>query len=681
MPDTPSEVTIRSSSGGGRQNNKNVHYKNNKNNNNNGNSNNDNNSNNKIKSKSTVVTSALPYANGEIHIGHITSTYLPADIFTRFCRLTGRKIYHVCASDDFGTPVLIRAEQENKTPAEYVDLWNKRDYEDFKLFGISFDFFYKTSSKENVEFVQYVFKRLYENGHIYEQGVVQFYCQYDDKFLPDRYVIGKCPNCGAENQYSDLCEKCGKVPDQILDPKCAICGRPPVKKSSKHYFFKLSNFSKQLKEWLNGNANLQSDIKNYVINWIDEGLEDWDITRDLSWGVPIPMPDAKGKVFYGWFDNHLCYISTLNTLIQEQHEKVQDKERQNQKQQQRQNQNSSSKSETETETDKAAERQQQNYDIDVGKKYWNNSEIYHFIGKDIVYHHYLFLPAMRMGINEEYKLPDYIPTRGHLMLQNQKISKSRNWYIGLRDFASDFNPDYLRFYIASIAPYSQTDVNFDWDVFFEKINNELIANIGNFINRALYFVQKTFDSRVPKTSSDYDLDDRSSISEIENIADEVSGLIYKNEFDRALKRILKFATHFNQYFQKKQPWNNQATANTTLFIAVNAVRSLAIMLEPFIPMSSEKVWSQLGFDNNNNDDNNNGDNSGSGSSSSSSIHKQQWTSASEIKIQPGHVLGKVEPIFRKIQTKDIQLQKTKLGKQEGKQQQQQEQKHPEQKKQ
>ena len=668
MPETPCELCISSSGGG--QNNKDAQYKNN-----NDNNDNNNNNNNNMKSNSAVVTSALPYANGEIHIGHIASTYLPADIFTRFCRLTGREIYHVCASDDFGTPVLIRAEKENKTPAEYVDLWNRRDYEDFRLFGISFDFFYKTSSKENVEFVQYVFKRLYENGHIYEQDVVQFYCQYDDKFLPDRYVIGRCPNCGAENQYSDLCEKCGKVPDQILDPKCAICGRPPVKKSSKHYFFKLSNFSKQLKKWLNGNANLQSDIKNYVINWIDEGLEDWDITRDLSWGVPIPMPDAKGKVFYGWFDNHLCYISTLNTLIEKQQGEVQDKGSQNQKQQKH---NSSSKSESET--DNAAEVQQQNYNIDVGKKYWNNSEIYHFIGKDIVYHHYLFLPAMRMGINEEYKLPDYIPTRGHLMLQNQKISKSRNWYIGLRDFASDFNPDYLRFYIASIAPYSQTDVNFDWDVFFEKINNELIANIGNFINRALYFVQKTFDSRVPKPSSEYDIDDRSSISEIEKIADDVSELIYKNEFDRALKRILKFATHLNQYFQKKQPWNNQATANTTLFIAVNAVRSLAIMLAPFIPMSSEKAWSQLGFDNNNNNDNY-VDNSDSGSSISSSIHKQQWTSASEIRIQPGHMLGKVEPIFRKIQTKDIQLQKAKLGKQEEKQQQrQQEEKHPQQKK-
>jgi methionyl-tRNA synthetase len=661
MPTTTREITM---SNDGCNDNKDDDYKNNNNNNNN---HIDNNNNHRSKHKSAVVTSALPYANGEIHIGHIASTYLPADIFTRFCRLTGREIYHVCASDDFGTPVLIRAEKENKTPAEYVDVWNKRDYEDFKLFAISFDFFYKTSSTENVQFVQYVFKRLYENGHIYEQDVVQFYCQYDDKFLPDRYVIGRCPNCGAENQYSDLCEKCGKVPDQILDPKCAICNRPPIKKSSKHYFFKLSNFSKQLKEWLNGNSNLQSDVKNYVINWIDEGLEDWDITRDLSWGVPIPMPDAKGKVFYGWFDNHLCYISTLNVLIQEQKNEKK-KERRKEEEQQLQQHHKLSSSETkERETE-----QEQGYGEDSGKKYWNKSEIYHFIGKDIVYHHYLFLPAMRMGINEEYKLPDYIPTRGHLLLQNQKISKSRNWYIGLRDFASAFDPDYLRFYIASIAPYSQTDVNFDWDVFFEKINNELIANIGNFINRALYFVQKTFNSRVPEPSSDYDLDDENSISEIEKIANEVSELIYKNEFDRAIKRILKFATHFNQYFQKKQPWSNQTTANTTLYIAVNAVRSLAIMLEPFIPLSSEKVWSQLGMDTNNDDNDNNdsdsimrrSDNDDNGSRRSNSIHKQQWNSASEIKIPAGHLLGRVEPIFRKIQPKDIQQQKTKLGTQE-----------------
>jgi methionyl-tRNA synthetase len=558
-------------------------------------------------SKSAIVTSALPYANGEIHLGHIASTYLPADIFTRFSRLSGREIYHICASDDFGTPVLIKAEKENKTPAEYVDLWNKRDYEDFKSFGISFDFFYKTSSVENIEFVQDVFNKLNKNGHIYEQQIIQFYCESDRKFLPDRYVVGKCPYCGAENQYSDLCEKCGRVPEQILDPKCSICGRRPIKRSSKHYFFKLSSFSQRLKKWLTENTNLQRDIKNYVINWINQGLQDWDITRDLSWGVPIPMPDAKDKVLYGWFDNHLSYISTLITYIQR---KFPDKN---------------------------------------AKKYWNDSEIYHFIGKDIVYHHYLFLPAIRMGIDEEYKLSDYIPTRGHLMLHNQKISKSRNWYIGLREFISAFNPDYLRFYIASVLPYSQTDINFDWDAFYEKINNELIANIGNFINRALSFLNKTFHGIVPEPS-EYNAEDKICIIEMEKIADKVAFLLSGNELDKALKRILKFGTQLNKYFQKKQPWNNNITANTTLFIAVNGVRSLAILLEPFIPTSSEKIWYQLGL-------------SDSTTADSSNIHQQQWNTASEMRISPGHrILNNIEPIFYKLDAKEIEKQKTKLVK-------------------
>jgi methionyl-tRNA synthetase len=550
------------------------------------------------ENKSTVITSALPYANGEIHLGHIASTYLPADIFTRFLRLNGHEVYHVCATDDFGTPILIKAEKEGKTPAEYVQYWNKRDVEDFSSLGISFDLFYKTSSPENVRFVQYVFMKLRENGHIYEQDVVQFYCTYDDKFLPDRYVVGKCPYCGAENQYSDLCEKCGRVPDQILEPKCAICGRPPVKKASRHYFFKLSNFSDRLKSWLLSNTKLQTDVKNYVINWIDEGLQDWDITRDLSWGVSIPLPEASGKVFYGWFDNHLCYISSAVKLVEDRKPGAD------------------------------------------GKAFWNDSTIFHFIGKDIVYHHYLFLPAMRMGIGEEYKLPDYIPTRGHLMLQNQKISKSRNWYIGLRQFTSTFNPDYLRFYISSITSYSQTDLNFDFDAFAEKINNELIANIGNFVNRALSFTQKTFASKVPAPKQ-YDEDDKAAVNEIAAATQEAGQLLAENEIDKALKRILKFSSYFNQYFQKKQPWSNSETSGTTLYISVNAVRSLAIMLEPFVPFSSEKIWAQLALN--------------------GSVHQQNWDTASRLAINAGHTLNKIEPIFRRIEPKEIEEQKAKLG--------------------
>jgi methionyl-tRNA synthetase len=557
----------------------------------------DNRSNN--SSKSAVITSALPYANGEIHLGHIASTYLPADIFTRFLRLNRMKAYHICATDDFGTPILIKAEKEKKSPKEYVEYWNRQDKEDFESLGISFDFFYKTSSKENVEFVQYVFKRLFENGHIYDQNVIQFYCTYDNKFLPDRYVIGRCPYCNAENQYSDLCEKCGRVPDQILEPKCAICGRPPVKKESKHYFFRLSSFDEKLKKWLLSNQHLQPDVKNYVINWINEGLQDWDITRDLPWGVPIPLPDSKGKVFYGWFDNHLCYISSLVKFVKEDEG-----------------------------------------DGDDGKKFWNESEIYHFIGKDIIYHHYLFLPAVRLGINSEYKLPDYIPTRGHLMLQNQKISKSRNWYIGLKDFTSTFNPDYLRFYIASVVTYSQDDQNFDFDAFYERINNELIANIGNFVNRALSFTQKSFGGRVPKPSSIDDMVEK----ELTATVDETGRLLASNEIDRSLKRVLKYSTYMNHYFQTNSPWADKDTSNTTVYVSVNAVRSLAILLEPFIPFSCEKIWTQLKL-------------------GRESVHQQVWESAKDIKAIPaGHELSKVEPIFRKIEAKEIEQWKNKLGK-------------------
>jgi methionyl-tRNA synthetase len=544
-----------------------------------------------------VVTTALPYANGEIHLGHISSTYLPADIFTRFLRISKKKVFHVCASDDFGTPILIKAEQEKKTPKEFVEYWNKRDLEDFNAIGISFDKFYKTSSHENQEFVQNVFNKLRNNGHIYEKEVIQFYCDFDNKFLPDRYVIGTCPYCKSNDQYSDLCEKCGRVPEEILDPKCGICGKSPIKKSSNHYFFKLSYFSDAIKEWLTTNNNLQVDIKNYVLHWIEEGLQDWDITRDLDWGINIPLNDAKGKVFYGWFDNHLCYLSTFNTLIKEQFGKD-------------------------------------------GKDVWNTSTIYHFIGKDIIYHHFLFLPAIRMGINMEYKLPDYIPVRGHLMLHNKKISKSRNWYISLREFISTFNPDYLRFYIASISPSNQDDINFDWDVFYSKINNELIDNIGNFINRTLSFTKKHYDGIVPEPGI-YQDEDQKGLDTIMTISSEIEELFKKTETDKALKTILKFSNFFNQYFQKKQPWSDKSSAATTLYISINAVRVLAILLLPFIPNSVEKIWSQL---NNNN-----------------KLDEESWEGLSKLKVQPGHRIGKISPLFKKIERNEIEKEKTKLG--------------------
>jgi len=546
--------------------------------------------------KSVIITSALPYANGEIHLGHISSTYLPADIIRRFLKLNGVEVYHLCASDDFGTPVLIQTEKMNMKPESYVKYWHDKDNDDFNSVGIVFDSFSQTSSETNRKFVQYVFGILKERMLVYEKEVVQYYCENDLKFLPDRFVIGKCPYCSAADQYSDLCEKCGRIPEKILDPKCAICGIPPVKKKSIHYFFKLSNFEDVLEKWLKGNTMLQQDVKKYVLNWIAEGLQDWDITRDISWGVNIPSNgnSNKDKVFYGWFDNHLCYISSLIELLG---------------------------------------------DINKAREIWNRSEIYHFIGKDIVYHHYLFLPAIRIGINEEYKLPDLIPTRGHLMLQNNKISKSRNWYIGLREFVDLFQPDYLRFYIASICSYSQDDINFDWNDFEKKINNELIANIGNFVNRTLTFIKKYFGNVIPNPI-EYDELDKKSLAEIERIGNIVGKCILGNEIDKALKNILNFSSTFNQYFQKKEPWKNPENSGATIFISINAVRTLSILLAPFIPFSVEKIWKQMSLE--------------------GTVYEQNWKTIGSILLNPGHRIGEIKPIFNKVDTDKIKEQENKL---------------------
>ena len=546
---------------------------------------------------SVIITSALPYANGEIHLGHISSTYLPADIFRRFLKLNEVEVYHLCASDDFGTPILIETEKKKTKPEIYVKHWHDKDIEDFESVGIIFNSFSQTSSSTNREFVQYVFNVLSKKDLIYEKEVVQYFCEKDSKFLPDRYVVGTCPYCGAMGQYSDLCEKCGRIPEKILDPKCAICGLPPVKKNSDHYFFKLSNFDDFLEKWLNENKYLQQDVKKYVLNWIVEGLQDWDITRDITWGINIPVEDndKRDKVFYGWFDNHLCYISSLIELLG---------------------------------------------NVDDAREKWNKSKIYHFIGKDIVYHHYLFLPAIRLGIDQEYKLPDLIPTRGHLMLQNNKISKSRNWYIGLREFVNQFEADYLRFYIASICSYSQDDINFDWNDFEKKINNELIANVGNFVNRTLTFIKKYFNNTIPNPN-EYDYNDKKILEEIKKIGNKVGDFILRNETDKALKCILGFSSLLNQYFQKKEPWKNPQQSASSLFVSINAVRSLSILLEPFIPFSAEKIWQQISLEGN--------------------VHEQKWNAIGAITLKAGHILGNIQPLFKKIDEVKIKEQVNKLN--------------------
>jgi len=518
----------------------------------------------------------------------------------RFRRLRGDKVIHVGATDDFGTPILVEAERKGINPEEFVAYWNEIDRKDFSDLGISFDIFYKTSSEENIKLTQYFFKKFYEKGYIYKQTISQPYCENCKKFLPDRYVKGTCPNpdCGATDQYSDSCEVCGAAfqPGEILDPHCAICGSKPTTKESEHYFFRLSHFSNALEKWLVENANLQPEVKNYVLSWIREGLKDWDISRDITWGVPIPLEEAKGKVLYGWFDNHIGYISTALKYFAEK-----------------------------------------GFD---GKQAWNSSKIYHFIGKDIVYHHYLYLPAMRQGVGE-FKLPDFIPTRGYFMLEGQKFSKSRGWYISLREYLDKFPPDYLRYYLAEITPYSQLDVNFDWEDFQKRINNELIANIGNFIHRTLSFIWSNYDGEVPKAETLDDLD-RELEEKIKTIAKDVAEEINKNELGKGLRKITEFSAFCNQYFQRKQPWTDKNKAKSALYICVNAVRSLAILLEPYIPFSAECLWQQLNL--------------------KGTVHEQSWNSASELKIPSQHRINKPTILFQKVEDNAIKKEREKLQK-------------------
>ena len=550
-----------------------------------------------LNGKNVIITAALPYAYDDLHLGHIASTHLPPDILYRYLKLKGTRVVQICASDDFGTPILIAAEKQRVEPKEYVARWNARFKDDLERLGIVYDLFDRTSSPENVDLVQRFFTKLNENGYIYVSDVDQFYCENDRKFLPDRYVKGKCPYCGAEEQYSDVCENCGRTlqSGQILSPHCSMCGRPPVLKKSTHYFFKLSAFSEQLEQWLLGTPGLQGDVKNYVLNWIRDGLQDWDITRDISWGVPIPLKEAKGKVLYGWFDNHLCYISTALKFAGKTGEE--------------------------------------------GRTYWNGSKLYHFIGKDIVYHHYLFLPSMRMG-EGEYRLPDHIPTRGHLLLLGKKVSRSKHWMITVREFLEHFPPDYLRFYLTRITPLSQSDSNFDLKEFADKINNELVASVGNFVYRALSFVQSRHRGVVPAAGAKGEAEDE-VLRELEKAVRETGELIETGHYDRALRRVLDFSASCNQYFQKKSPWENKPDEPTTLYYSCNLVAGLATLISPFLPFSSREIWVQLGF--------------------GGSPADESWDSASKFRVEAGRKIAAPKPIFRKVEESDLGGVRVLLG--------------------
>ncbi len=550
-----------------------------------------------------MVTSALPYANGPIHAGHLAGAYLPADIFVRYLRLKGEEVLFVCGTDEHGTPITFRALKEGRSPREIVDEFHEHIKTTFERAKISFDYFGRTELPVHYRVSQDFFLKALENGHLVKKVSKQAYCEHDKMFLPDRYVIGTCPYCGAENQRGDQCEVCGHplTPEILINPRCSICGNPVTFKDSAHYYFKMEDFQERLREWVESQEHWKPNVRNTVLSWIKEGLEERAITRDLDWGIPVPLDDEdmKGKVLYVWFEAPIGYIS--NTI-----EHLKRKGRENE-----------------------------------WKKFWLNldgqTKVIHFIGKDNVPFHAIFWPAFLMAygkyrdgeVEAEWLLPHDIPANEYLNLEGRKFSTSRNWAIWVHEFLDAFPADYLRYYLTAIMPETR-DSDFSFEDFKVKINEELVNNLGNFVHRALTFVNRYFDGVVPERGELNDLD-RGAFEEIEKAFEETGELISKYRFKDALKRVMELAIFGNRYFDHQRPWKTAKTDRertaTTVNVSLQIVKALGILLEPFLPDASEKIWHLLNLE-----------------------ELKRWE-FSEVKA--GHRVRKATPMFRKVTDEDI----------------------------
>ncbi len=502
--------------------------------------------------KKFLVTAALPYANGPLHLGHMVE-YVQADVFARFLRMSGDDVVFACADDAHGAPIEIAASKEGVKPEELIARYYKEHVSDFNDFLMSFDIYHSTHSSENQKYSDFFFNTLKERGLIYDRMVEQTYCEKDRRYLPDRFVRGSCPKCEAVDQYGDQCEKCGSVykPVDLIEPKCAICGSAPVRKTSIHYFFRLSMFSGKLKEWISNNGSIQPEIKNFVFSWIDSGLEDWDITRDGPY-FGFRIPGEINKYYYVWLDAPIGYVAAAEKYARDK-------------------------------LDKGAE------------EFWKSpgTEIIHFIGKDIIYFHLLFWPAMLMGVN--YSLPSEIVVHGHLTINGEKMSKSRGNFFTAREYLDKYEPELLRFYYASNLSRTASDINLDFSDFQTKINSELVSNICNFIYRTLNFINRNFDSklgRVPKGGKD-PVFAETLLSRFDDVLKSYGSLNYRE----AVKEILEISSLGNKFLQDNEPWklvkSDKSRCHEVLTLAANIVKNLAIVLYPILPNFSLKIQKQL----------------------------------------------------------------------------------------
>ncbi len=517
------------------------------------------------KSEKIIVTAALPYANGSIHIGHLLE-YIQADIFSRFLKLTGKNALYICASDMHGTPIEVNASKAGKKPEQFaLEFW-KEHQEDFASYLIHFDNYYKTHSPENKELAEYFYKELKKKDLVYTKDIKIVYCEHCKRSLPDRFVKGICPKCQAADQYGDVCEQCSSVIKgiELINPHCVICKNKPVHKESKHYFFKLSSFSKELAVWImSKKADLQPEVKNWLENWIKAGLEDWCISRDAPYfGFEIPeskKETGETKYFYVWLDAPIGYISSTKNYC-----------------------------------DKHLENKRQ----EKWEDYWKKGQVYHIIGKDIAYFHFLFWPAMLMAV--DIPVPK-LTVHGFITVDGQKMSKSRGTFFTAKDFLKLYPAEALRFYYASHLDRKVADVDLNLQDFQAFNNNVLVGNIGNFCYRVLTFAQKNY-GEIKEIA-----DEKELTKQIEQKVKEIEKYYAEQDFRLAVKEILQIADIGNSYFQNQEPWKNKESKKAEVAWCVNIARNLAIIVSPILPKFSEKVakvfaekgteldWKQIGF--------------------------------------------------------------------------------------
>jgi methionyl-tRNA synthetase len=551
-----------------------------------------------------LVTAALPYANGPLHLGHIAGAYLPADVYVRYQRLKGADVLFICGSDEHGVPITIRADKENVTPQEIVDRYHSLMKATFERIGIAFDNYSRTSLPLHHKISQDFFLDLYHKGFVVEQSVRQYFCPSCSRFLPDRYIEGECPHCHQQGARGDQCESCGRwlEPEQLIAPKCKVCTSPPELRSTRHWYFRLSQFQKRLEEWQESRSDWKNNVREFCAGWFNEGLTDRPITRDIDWGIPVPLPDAAGKVLYVWFDAPIGYISS------------------------------------------SVEWAQKQGNPDLWRDYWwdPKTRLIHFIGKDNIVFHAIVWPATLMA-RGNFILPSQIPANEFLNIEGKKISTSRNWAVWVHEYLDVFPPDPLRYYLAANAPENK-DADFTWKDFQARNNSELADVLGNLINRCLSFIEKNFEGKVPPAGTLGEAD-RAVLTKIEEATNRIGAALEDFQVRRAVGELMDLARSGNKYFNDEAPWNSfkkdPARCTTTLNTTVQLQAALSVLMEPFLPFSAEKLWSMLNLPGSHRD--------------------QQWPAIPGLRIPDHHPLGKREILFRKIEDETIEDQIAKLG--------------------